>query len=409
MGQAGAGARCGPRIVARAHHGSVSRQERSQIEEALKAGTLPAVVATSSLELGIDMGAVDLVIQVESPPSVASGLQRTGRAGHNVGDESRGIFFPKYQGDLVQSAVVTERMRAGQIEELRMPRNPLDVLAQQIVAMTAMDDWDVSELEQTVRRAAPFSGLTRPVLDAVLDMLAGRYPSEDFAGLRPRLVWDRTTGRLTGRPGSQRLAVSNGGTIPDRGLFGVFLAGGQTDRSGRHSRRVGELDEEMVYESRVGDVFVLGATSWRIEDITADQVLVSPAPGQPGRLPFWKGDAPGRPAELGAAIGAFCRELGARQRGAGHRPAARRRPGRAGRRQPGLATCTSSARRPATCPTTARSCSSASATSSATGGWCCTARTARSCTRPGRWRSRPGCASGTAAWTCRPCTPTTAS
>jgi ATP-dependent helicase Lhr and Lhr-like helicase len=309
MGQAGASAGAAG-VVARAHHGSVSRQERSQIEEALKAGTLPAVVATSSLELGIDMGAVDLVIQVESPPSVASGLQRTGRAGHNVGDESRGIFFPKYQGDLVQSTVVTQRMRAGQIEELRMPRNPLDVLAQQIVAMTAMDDWDVGELEQTVRRAAPFSGLTRPVLDAVLDMLSGRYPSEDFAALRPRLVWDRTTGRLTGRPGSQRLAVSNGGTIPDRGLFGVFLASGQSDRSGRHSRRVGELDEEMVYESRVGDVFVLGATSWRIEDITADQVLVSPAAGQPGRLPFWKGDAPGRPAELGAAIGAFCRELG---------------------------------------------------------------------------------------------------
>ena len=224
MGQAGAGGGA-PAVVARAHHGSVSRQERSQIEEALKAGTLPAVVATSSLELGIDMGAVDLVIQVESPPSVASGLQRTGRAGHNVGDVSRGIFFPKYQGDLVQSTVVTQRMRAGQIEELRMPRNPLDVLAQQIVAMTAMDDWDVGELEQTVRRAAPFSGLTRPVLDAVLDMLAGRYPSEDFAGLRPRLVWDRTTGTLTGRPGSQRLAVSNAGTIPDRGLFGVFLAG----------------------------------------------------------------------------------------------------------------------------------------------------------------------------------------
>jgi ATP-dependent helicase Lhr and Lhr-like helicase len=296
-----------PGDVARAHHGSVSRQERTEIEEALKAGRLPAVVATSSLELGIDMGSVDLVVQVESPPSVASGLQRTGRAGHHVGDISRGVIFPKYQGDLVQATVVARRMLTGEIEQLRMPRNPLDVLAQQLVAMTAMDDWDITHLEQVIRRAAPFASLTRPVLEAVLDMLAGRYPSEEFAGLRARLVWDRTTGMLHGRPGGQRLAVTNGGTIPDRGLFGVFLAGGQ----GRHSRRVGELDEEMVYESRVGDVFVLGASSWRIEDITADQVLVSPAPGQPGRLPFWHGDAPGREAELGRAIGQYCRELGA--------------------------------------------------------------------------------------------------
>src|SRR6266581_3666059 len=257
------------------------------------------------------MGAVDLVIQVESPPSVASGLQRTGRAGHHVGDVSRGVIFPKYQGDLVQATVVAGRMRDGEIEALRMPRNPLDVLAQQIVAMTAMDDWTVDETQSLVRRAAPFAGLTRPVLEAVLDMLAGRYPSEEFAGLRPRLVWDRTTGMLHGRPGGQRLAVTNGGTIPDRGLFGVFLAGGQRDRSGRHSRRVGELDEEMVYESRVGDVFVLGASSWRIEDITADQVIVSPAPGQPGKLTFWHGDTPGRPAELGRAIGEYCRELSA--------------------------------------------------------------------------------------------------
>ena len=297
-------------VVARAHHGSVSRVERAQIEESLKAGRLAAVVATSSLELGIDMGAVDLVIQVESPPSVASGLQRTGRAGHNVGDVSRGVIFPKYQGDLVQATVVAGRMRGGQIEELRMPRNPLDVLAQQIVAMTAMDEWTVDDLLAMVRRAAPFGGLTRPVLEAVLDMLAGRYPSEEFAGLRPRLVWDRATGTLRGRPGGQRIAVTNGGTIPDRGLFGVFLAGA-ADKSGRHSRRVGELDEEMVYESRVGDVFVLGASSWRIEDITADQVIVSPAPGQPGKLPFWHGDTPGRPAELGRAIGEYCRELGA--------------------------------------------------------------------------------------------------
>src|SRR6266487_2965961 len=308
MAQAGASAGA-PAEVARAHHGSVSRQERAQIEEALKAGRLPAVVATSSLELGIDMGAVDLVIQVESAPSVASGLQRTGRAGHRVGDVSRSVIFPKYPGDLVEATVVTQRMRAGEIEELRVPRNPLDVLAQQIVAMVAMDDWQVGDVERLVRRAAPFSGLTRGVLDAVLDMLAGRYPSEEFAELRPRLIWDRTSGTLRGRPGAQRLAVTSGGTIPDRGLFGVFLAGPQ--RQGKNSHRVGELDEEMVYESRVGDVFVLGASSWRIEDITADQVLVSPAPGQPGRLPFWHGDTMGRPAELGRAVGAFCREISA--------------------------------------------------------------------------------------------------
>ena len=310
MAQAGSAAGV-PAEIARAHHGSVSRQERSQIEEALKRGVLRAVVATSSLELGIDMGAVDLVVQVEAPPSVASGLQRIGRAGHNVGDVSRGVIFPKYQGDLVQATVVAERMRGGGIEELRGPRNPLDVLAQQIVAMTAMDGWPVDELERVVRRAAPFAGLTRPVLEAVLDMLAGRYPSEEFAGLRPRVVWDRLTGVVHGRPGGQRLAVTSGGTIPDRGLFGVFLAGAGAGAGGsrRHSRRVGELDEEMVSESRAGDVFVLGATSWRIEDITADSVLVTPAPGQPGKLPFWHGDALGRPAELGAAIGRKIREL----------------------------------------------------------------------------------------------------
>jgi ATP-dependent helicase Lhr and Lhr-like helicase len=296
-------------VIARAHHGSVSRQERSEIEEALKAGRLPAVVATSSLELGIDMGAVDLVIQVESPPSVASGLQRVGRAGHNVGDVSRGVIFPKYTGDLVQAAVVAGRMRDGAIEELKIPRNPLDVLAQQIIAMAAVDDWRVDELETMVRRAAPFGGLTRPVLEAVLDMLAGRYPGEEFAGLRPRIVWDRVAGIIHARPGAQKLAVTSGGTIPDRGLFGVFLP--TTAENGKQPRRVGELDEEMVYESRVGDVFVLGASSWRIEDITPDRVLVLPAPGQPGKLPFWHGDTPGRPAELGKAIGAAIRELAA--------------------------------------------------------------------------------------------------
>jgi ATP-dependent helicase Lhr and Lhr-like helicase len=288
--------------LARAHHGSVSREQRVEIEEDLKAGRLPAVVATSSLELGIDMGAVDLVVQVEAPSSVAQGLQRIGRAGHQVGATSRGIVLPKFRGDLVESAVVVERMLAGAIEAMRYPRNPLDVLAQQIVAMVAMDDWNLEELEALVRRAAPFAELPRSALESVLDMLSGRYPSDEFAELRPRLNWDRVEGRLAGRPGAQRLAVTSGGTIPDRGLFGVYLVG---DRQ----TRVGELDEEMVYESRVGEVFTLGASSWRIEDITHDRVLVTPAPGQPGKLPFWHGDMLGRPVELGRALGAFLREL----------------------------------------------------------------------------------------------------
>ncbi|MBO3736123.1 ATP-dependent helicase [Actinoplanes sp. NEAU-H7] len=302
MAQAG-GTRGAPPVVARAHHGSVSREERKQIEEALKSGQLPAVVATSSLELGIDMGAVDLVVQIEAPPSVAAGLQRIGRAGHQVGAVSRGVVFPKHRGDLLSCAVVAERMGAGAIEELRCPRNPLDVLAQQIVAMVALDEWQVDDLATLVRRAAPFAELPSSALHAVLDMLSGRYPSTAFAELRPRLVWDRTTDQLTGRPGAQRLAVTSGGTIPDRGTFGVFLAGSE------RASRVGELDEEMVYESRVGDVFLLGSTSWRIEDITPDRVLVSPAPGAPARMPFWKGDSPGRPIELGRAIGARLRAL----------------------------------------------------------------------------------------------------
>ncbi|WP_255955914.1 ATP-dependent helicase [Streptomyces odontomachi] len=307
MGGSGA-AQGAPAVIARAHHGSVSKEQRAQVEEDLKAGRLPAVVATSSLELGIDMGAVDLVVQVESPPSVASGLQRVGRAGHQVGAVSTGVVFPKYRGDLVQSAVVTERMRTGSIEALRIPANPLDVLAQQLVAMTAMDTWQVDDLLTLVRRAAPFAALPESAFTAVLDMLAGRYPSDAFAELRPRVVWDRIAGTVTGRPGAQRLAVTSGGTIPDRGLFGVFLAGADPKKGGG---RVGELDEEMVYESRVGDVFTLGTTSWRIEDITRDRVLVSPAPGVPGRLPFWKGDQLGRPLELGRALGAFLREVGA--------------------------------------------------------------------------------------------------
>ena len=290
--------------IARAHHGSVAREQRLLIEEDLKAGRLPCVVATSSLELGIDMGAVDLVIQVEAPTSVASGLQRIGRAGHHVNAVSRGVIFPKYRGDLVECAVVVERMRDKAIESISFLRNPLDVLAQQIVAMVAMDDWNVDALEKVVRRAAPFADLPRSGLEAVLDMLSGRYPSDAFAELRPRLNWDRIDGRLSGRGGAQRLAVTSGGTIPDRGLFGVYLAG--DDRS-----RVGELDEEMVYESREGEVFTLGATAWRIEEITRDRVVVSPAPGQPGKMPFWKGDGIGRPVELGRALGTFLREMSA--------------------------------------------------------------------------------------------------
>ena len=304
MAQAGT-SRGAPGALARAHHGSVSKEQRALIEDDLKTGRLPAVVATSTLELGIDMGAIDLVIQVESPPSVASGLQRVGRAGHQVGAVSRGVLFPKFRGDLVQTAVVIDRMRAGAIESLRVPANPVDVLAQHVVAMCAMDDWAVDDLETLVRKAAPFAALPRSILESVLDMLSGRYPSDEFAELRPRLVWDRVTGTLTGRPGAQRLAVTSGGTIPDRGLYAVFLASGEGT-----GRRVGELDEEMVYESRVGDVFTLGTSTWRIEDITHDKVLVTPAPGQPGKLPFWKGDSLGRPVELGRAVGAFVRELG---------------------------------------------------------------------------------------------------
>jgi ATP-dependent Lhr-like helicase len=299
-----------PPVIARAHHGSVSREERKHIEEALKSGQLPAVVATSSLELGIDMGAVDLVVQIEAPPSVASGLQRVGRAGHQVGAVSRGVVFPKHRGDLLSCAVVAERMANGAIEEVHYPRNPLDVLAQQVIAMVALDPWPLADLAALVRRAAPFGELPDSALHAVLDMLSGRYPSTAFAELRPRLVWDRAEDVLTGRPGAQRLAVTSGGTIPDRGLFGVFLAGAaEPSKGATRTARVGELDEEMVYESRIGDVFLLGSTSWRIEDITADRVLVTPAPGAAARMPFWKGDALGRPVELGRAIGARVREL----------------------------------------------------------------------------------------------------
>ena len=294
-------------VLARAHHGSVSKEQRGLIEDDLKSGRLRCVVATSSLELGIDMGAVDLVVQVGAPPSVASGLQRIGRAGHQVGEISTGVVFPVHQADLIHAAVATDRMLKGQIESLRVPANPLDVLAQQTVAACAIDELEVEAWFDTVRRSAPFAALPRSAYEAVLDLLAGRYPSDEFAELRPRIIWDRDAGTLTGRPGAQRLAVTSGGTIPDRGLFGVFLVSGGEGGG----NRVGELDEEMVYESRVGDVFSLGATSWRIQEITHDRVLVLPAFGEPGRVPFWKGDGLGRPVELGRAVGAFQRTLAA--------------------------------------------------------------------------------------------------
>src|ERR671925_2035385 len=287
--------------IARAHHGSLAREERTVVEEMLKAGELPCLIATSSLELGIDMGAVDLVLQVESPKSVARGLQRIGRAGHELAAVSKGRMFPKYRADLLESAVVARRMLDGAIEETVIPRNPLDVLAQQIVGICADEEISVGELHTLVRRAYPFADLSRVQLENVLDMLDGRYPSDEFAELRARVVWDRTAGVVRGRQGARRLAVTNAGTIPDRGLFGVHLVEG--------GGRVGELDEEMVYEARAGQTFLLGASTWRIEEITRDRVLVSPAPGIPGLVPFWKGEGIGRPYELGEAIGRAAREL----------------------------------------------------------------------------------------------------
>ncbi|HWH24237.1 MAG TPA: helicase-related protein, partial [Candidatus Limnocylindria bacterium] len=292
--------------LVRAHHGSLAREERLLIEERLKDGRLPALVATSSLELGIDMGAVDLVIQVESPGSVARGLQRIGRAGHQVGEPSRGVIFPKYRGDLLECAVVTRRMRDGEIEPTVIPRNPLDVLAQQLVAAAADRRWPDDDLYALVRRAENFADLGRDAFDATLAMLAGHFPADEFAELRPRVVWDRTQGTVESRRDARTVALVSGGTIPDRGLFGVFLA---SDADGG-PRRVGELDEEMVYEAREGEVILLGASAWRIEQITHDRVLVTPAPGEPGKVPFWKGDRPGRPVELGRALGEFTRHYG---------------------------------------------------------------------------------------------------
>src|SRR5277367_6057638 len=289
--------------LVRAHHGSVAVAQRKEIEDKLKMGMLRGLVATSSLELGIDMGAIDLVVQIESPASVASGMQRVGRASHQVGAVSKALVFPKYRADLVACAAITEAMYQGRVESVRYPRNPLDVLAQQIVAMVAMDPWDATHLFNVLRSAAPYAAITRPIFESLLDLLSGRYPSDEFTELRPRLTWDRVGNQLTSRESARRVAVVNGGTIPDRGLYGVFLAGAT------RGARVGELDEEMVFESRQGDTIILGASTWRIEEISHNQVIVSPAPGEPGRMPFWKGEAAGRPAEFGRKIGEMTREL----------------------------------------------------------------------------------------------------
>ena len=306
--------------LVRAHHGSLAREERLQIEERLKDGRLPALVATSSLELGIDMGSVDLVIQVESPGSVARGLQRIGRAGHQVGEPSHGVIFPKYRGDLLECAVVTRMMLDGEIEPTVIPRNPLDVLAQQLVATAADRKWPVDDLFKLVRGAENFADLGRDSFEATLGMLAGHYPGDEFADLRPRVVWDRAAGTVESRRDARTVAVISGGTIPDRGLFGVYLSDPEVDEAAgpgtrarqarAGGRRVGELDEEMVYEAREGEVILLGASAWRIEQITHDRVLVSPAPGQQGKVPFWKGEGPGRPIELGRALGQFTRQFG---------------------------------------------------------------------------------------------------
>ncbi len=317
--------------IALAHHGSVSKDKRAAIEDRLKAGDLPAIVATSSLELGIDMGAVDQVVQIEAPPSIASGIQRIGRAGHQVGAVSSGVIIPKHKADLLAAAACVRGIEDGDVEETFYPRNPLDVLAQQLVATVASglparvgksgpSGVHVDDLFALVRRAAPFAELPRSAFDGVLDMLSGRYPSADFADLKPRLTWDRTRGVVTARPGALRLAIQNAGTIPDRGLYGVFIddgaeGSGATSASARGSKRVGELDEEMVFELREGEVFTLGATSWRAETITRDRVLVSPAAGVPGKLPFWKGDRVGRSAAFGARVGHLTREIAKRPRG----------------------------------------------------------------------------------------------
>jgi len=381
--------------IARAHHGSLAREERLVVEELLKGGKLPCLVATSSLELGIDMGAVDLVLQVESPKSVARGLQRIGRAGHSVGDVSKGRIFPKFRGDLLECAVVARRMRDGAIEPTVVPRNALDVLAQQIIAMAAVEEpLPVDELYALVTRTHSYAELSRPVFESVLDMLDGRYPSSEFAELRPRIVWDRVGGTIRARKGSRQLAVTNAGTIPDRGLFSVTLPDG---------RRVGELDEEMVYEARPGQTFLLGASSWRIEEIGRDRVIVTPAPGAPGAVPFWKGDSVGRPKELGEVSG----PSPAGRSTSRSRRSKRATTSTAAPPRTSSPFCASSRTRRAWSRAIAPSSSSASATRSATGGSASSPRTAGACTPRGGSRSPRGSATSTA-WSRTSSGPTTA-
>ena len=346
------------------------------VEEMLESGQLPCLVATSRLELGIDMGAVDLVIQVESPKSVSRGLQRVGRAGHSVGDVSRGRIFPKFRADLLECAVVARPHARRRDRGDGDPAEPTRRARPAAGRDGGLDEWEVDEVERLVTASEPFHELSREQLENVLDMLDGRYPSDRFAELRPRIVWDRAEGTMHGRKGARSLVVTNAGTIPDRGLYGVHLPDG---------RRVGELDEEMVYEARPGQTFLLGATTWRIEDITRDRVIVTPAPGVPGAVPFWKGDGIGRPAELGKAIGAFAREAVSREPKelAAEYDLDRRAP------RTSSPTCASSRPRPGSSPPTRRSWSSASATRSATGGSASSRPTAAASTPPGAWRWRP--------------------
>jgi ATP-dependent Lhr-like helicase len=301
--------------IARAHHGSVALEVRQQTEAALKEGCLPAVVATASLELGIDMGAVDLVCQVESPGNVARALQRVGRAGHLVGQKSKGRLIPKMPADLLEQAVLAREMAAGRVEEIRVPINCLDVLAQQLVACAAMDDWSVPDLYALVRRAYPYRDLSPHAFETTLEMISGRYrlaenstnrsqnTKEQLAALQPRVSWDRVHNHLLALPGSQHMALVNGGTIPDTGQYAAYASNGA---------RIGELDEEFIYERRVGDTFLLGTNAWRLERIEADRVFVTPAEGVPAMAPFWKGENTGRSYDLGRAIGAFLRELAER-------------------------------------------------------------------------------------------------